>query len=186
VIALPADPVVSDSSILLAGLAPLALLLLLALVYDARRRCVPNLLAYGGAAFALLLHTLLPDGLGFATRAPGALGAGTALAGLLTGVATFLPLYLMRVAGPGDVKLVGMIGAFLGPADAVGVVLLTFLFGALLTIAVPVAASRIARFAHDARGSRTARADTDIDPPERVSYVMAIALATTGWLLLRS
>lgn len=183
---LAADPVVDGSVVLFAGLGPLALLLALALLADARGRCVPNVLVYGGAALGILLHALLPEGLGFATRTPGALGAMTAVAGFVTGVVTFLPLYLMRATGPGDVRLVGMVGAFLGPADTVGVVLLTFLFGALLTIAVPMTAGVFARVAHDGRFSRTADGDSEVEPATCVSYVMAITLATAGWLLLKA
>jgi Flp pilus assembly protein protease CpaA len=179
-----ADAASIAPGVLLAGLGSLALLLAVALYWDARYRSVPNVIVYGGAALAIAFHTLLPEGLGFATREPGGLGAIGAIAGLVTGVATFLPLYLMRATGPGDVKLLGMVGAFLGPVDTVGVVLLTFLFGALLTIAVPATAGVLARLAHDGRLQRGA-AEPQQDPAPRVSYVMAITLATGGWLLLK-
>ena len=165
-----------------AGLGSLALLLVVALVSDARSRSVPNVIVYGGTMLGILLHALLPEGLGFATREPGALGAVAAIAGFITGVAAFLPLYLMRATGPGDVKLVGMVGAFLGPVDTVGVVLLTFLLGALLTIAIPATAGVLTHLAHS---GRTSDSESEIDATPRVSYVMAIALATAGWLLLK-
>ena len=170
---------------LLAGLGPLVLLLGLAMAYDMRGRCIPKVIVYGGATFAILLHAQLPEGLGFVTRTPGGIGAVAALAGFVTGVAMFLPLYLMRATGPGDVKLLGMVGAFLGPAVTVGVVLLTFLFGALLTIAIPATAGMLARLAHNVRGGRGASGDSEIAPAPNASYVMAITLATAGWLLLK-
>jgi len=179
-----AEPVLEGSAILAAGLGSLTLFLALALLHDARSRCVPNALVLGGAALGILLHALLPEGLGFTTRDPGGLGAVIALAGVVTGIVTFLPLYLMRATGTGDVKLIGMVGAFLGPADTVGVVLLTFLFGALLSIAVPATAGVLARLAHDVR-LRGGEGESGIEAAPRASYVMAIALATGGWLLLK-
>lgn len=183
---LAAEVVLFHPGVLLVSLGSLALLLSLALVCDTRSRSVPNTIVYGGAVLGVLLHALLPEGLGFASREPGGLGAVAAIAGFVTGIATFLPLYLMRATGPGDVKLVGMVGAFLGPADTVGVVLLTFLLGALLTIAVPATVGVLARLAHAGRLPRAADAEPrQIAPAPRVSYVMAITLATGGWLLLK-
>lgn len=94
-------------------------------------------------------------------------------------------------AGLGSLALlhalpVGMVGAFLGPADTVGVVLLTFLFGALLTIAVPATAGLLARLAHNVRLEGSEGGDSKMaSAPPRVSYVMAIGLATAGWLLFK-
>lgn len=52
--------------------------------------------------------------------------------------------------------------------------LLAFLFGALLTIAVPATVGMLARLGREGH-----------DPAPRVSYVTAITLATVSWLLLR-
>ncbi len=55
--------------------------------------------------------------------------------GLLAGFFLLLPLYLLRGMAAGDVKLMAMVGAFLGPQAALHVALLTYLFGAPLALA---------------------------------------------------
>lgn len=55
--------------------------------------------------------------------------------GLFTAFGLFIPLYLFRTMGAGDVKLVAMVGAFLGPASALGAVLTILLSGGILAIA---------------------------------------------------
>ena len=81
-------------------------LLLIAAVSDYRTRRIPNELVLAGAAAGLLGNTL------FSTLPLD--GFVTALQGLATGLAAFLPLYLLRLMGAGDVKLMAMVGAFLG------------------------------------------------------------------------
>jgi len=54
---------------------------------------------------------------------------------MATGFFLFLPLYLLRGMAAGDVKLMAMVGAFLGPQAALHVALLTYLFGAPLALA---------------------------------------------------
>ena len=47
-----------------------------------------------------------------------------------------LPLYLLRAMGAGDVKLMAMVGVFVGPLGALSVALLTFVAGGVLALAV--------------------------------------------------
>ena len=47
-----------------------------------------------------------------------------------------LPLYLLRMMGAGDVKLMAMVGAFVGPNDIFGVFLSTLIVGGLLALVV--------------------------------------------------
>lgn len=122
-----------------AVLALLGLLLACAVWSDARRRRIPNRLVLAGAVLGLACNGLLPEGAGFAAALPGGLGFGQALAGLGAGLALMLPLYLLRAMGAGDVKLMAMTGAFLGPQAMPGVLLATFIAGGVLILAVVLA-----------------------------------------------
>ena len=112
----------------------LAALLSGAVWNDIRHYRIPNRLVLAGVAMGLLLNSFLPEGNGFADAMPGALGIAIALAGMGLGLGLLLPLYLLRAMGAGDVKLMAMIGAFLGPQAIVGVVLLTFAIGGALSV----------------------------------------------------
>jgi prepilin peptidase CpaA len=123
---------------LLAGviLCILSVLLLSAVWSDVKSRRIPNRLVFCGAALGLILNAVLPEGNGFVSNLPGAIGLQQALYGLGLGLGIMLPLYGMRAMGAGDVKLMAMVGAFLGPIAVVATILLTFIAGGLLTIAV--------------------------------------------------
>jgi prepilin peptidase CpaA len=45
-----------------------------------------------------------------------------------------LPLYLLRATGAGDVKLMAMVGAFIGPTAVLSAVLYTLIAGGLLSL----------------------------------------------------
>ncbi|MBZ9539055.1 A24 family peptidase [Modicisalibacter tunisiensis] len=91
------------SSLILA--APLALLLVSAVMWDLRKRRIPNLLIMAGAVVGILLQGLLA----------GHDGALAAIEGLGIGLIVLLPGYLAGFTGAGDVKLMAAIGTFLGP-----------------------------------------------------------------------
>lgn len=103
-----------------------ALLALLACIEDVRTRRIPNWLTFGGAAVALGTYLVLdgPSGLAFS-------GAGWAV-----GCAAFLPFFLLRGLGAGDVKLLAALGSWLGPANVVWVALYGALAGGVLAIVV--------------------------------------------------
>jgi prepilin peptidase CpaA len=84
----------------------LFVLLVIAAVSDVRRQRIPNWLTLGGLAF----------GLGYSVFVPfwGQHGALWALAGGGVGFAVLFPLWLLRLTGAGDVKLMAMAGALLG------------------------------------------------------------------------
>jgi prepilin peptidase CpaA len=115
-----------------AATAVLATLLLAAVAVDVRSRRVPNKLVLTGIALAACGHAL--------TLAQGAAPlAGVAwwspLAGLAAGGAALMPLYVLRACGAGDVKLMAMVGAFVGPGTALTAVVYTLAAGGLLSLA---------------------------------------------------
>lgn len=97
-----------------------------AAVTDLALRKIPNILIVSGLVLALILHLW--------TGPPWALLTHW-LAGMLTGFFLLLPLYLLRGMAAGDVKLVAMVGCFLGPSAIVQVAILTYLLGAPLALA---------------------------------------------------
>ncbi|WP_168798735.1 prepilin peptidase [Herbaspirillum sp. ST 5-3] len=114
--------------------ATLCALLIAATWSDIKRYRIPNTLVYGGAVLGLLFNCFLPEGNGFASALPGALGLRMALYGLGLGLAIMLPLYALHIVGAGDAKLITMIGAFLGPHAIVYVIAFMMLTGGLLAI----------------------------------------------------
>ncbi|MEY4268087.1 MAG: hypothetical protein RIS90_2622 [Pseudomonadota bacterium] len=109
-------------------------LLLLAGVIDYRTHRIPNLLVLCGLAFGLVYN-------GFNPPVPGATPFwGLAGAGL--GLLALLPLYALGIMGAGDVKLMAMVGAFVGPAPLLHVLLYTLMSGGLLALALVLARGR--------------------------------------------
>jgi prepilin peptidase CpaA len=109
----------------------LAVVLLAAVVFDLRWRRIPNKLVLSGMVLALSLHVLA---LGQGTRPLAGESVWSALAGLAMGLALMLPPYLMRAMGAGDVKLMAMVGAFVGAPTVVTAVIYTLLAGGLLSL----------------------------------------------------
>ena len=126
-----------DGSGSLAVWGALGLFLALAVRSDLRSRHVPNGLVAAGLVVALAIPLAqaldAADGpswrLVAATVAPWA--AGLVLGGLL-----LLPGYALGGMAAGDVKLMAMAGAFLGPGLAAAAVLYTCLVGGALALAV--------------------------------------------------
>ena len=88
-------------------LIPIALLsgfLLVAVCIDHRSHRIPN----------WLTGTMLLVGISTQTLTAGFQGLGSALAGLLVGLAVFLLPYIQRSMAAGDVKLMAAVGAFIG------------------------------------------------------------------------
>lgn len=115
----------------------LFVLLAVASVSDWRSYRIPNWLTFGGAAFALLYHTA-------AARTPWA-GLSLALGGMAIGLAIMLPAYVVRVMGAGDVKLMAMVGAFLGFSATLHAALCVFIVGGIAAIGFALRARRFAQ-----------------------------------------
>ena len=86
----------------------LLLLLAAAAIIDYRTFKIPNWLTGSGILFALFYNGMVPPVMHAGwTWAP---------AGMLLGFGAMLPMYALRIMGAGDVKLMAMVGAFLGVA----------------------------------------------------------------------
>ena len=128
------------------ALAPLVLLLLAVTQQDIRGYRIPNKLVLVGVVLGVALNALLPSGWGFNSAIPGGLGWLEALKGFGVGLVVLLPMYWLRAMGAGDVKLMAMVGAFLGPGDLLGVVLATFIAGGVIAIVMVVWSRKLASF----------------------------------------
>jgi prepilin peptidase CpaA len=100
-----------------------------ACVTDVRTRRIPNALTFGAAALGLAFHGV----------AGGFAGLWTAALGWLVGVALFLPFFLLRGMGGGDVKLLAALGAWLGPAGALWLAIYSQVMGGLMAVVFALA-----------------------------------------------
>jgi prepilin peptidase CpaA len=91
---------------------------------DWRSRRIPNWLTVCGLLLGITVNSL--------TR--GWLGAKDSLLGAGLGLLLLLPFVLMRSLGAGDWKLVGALGAFLGPSHLVTVLFATVLVAGLMAL----------------------------------------------------
>jgi prepilin peptidase CpaA len=99
---------------------------LVAAAWDLATRRIPNELTFGAALAGLCVHAYVA----------GWSGAGLSLAGWLVGVAFFFPFFALGGMGAGDVKLLGAIGAWLGPAETVWVALFSGMAGGVMAVFV--------------------------------------------------
>ena len=105
----------------------LAALLLAAAGFDLAHRRIPNWLTFSGLLLGLFWHAVTGGG-------PGLVFAleGLGVAGL-----TVL-LWMAKALGAGDVKLLGVVGVWMGPVFLLWTLLGTIFAGALLALAVVV------------------------------------------------
>jgi prepilin peptidase CpaA len=178
----------------LLALMILIVLLLLVTREDIRSHRIPNKLVLVGVVLGLGLNGLLPGGLGFNSEVPGGIGWLVAFKGLLLGIVVLLPMYLLRAMGAGDVKLMGMVGAFLGTGDLVGVVIATLIAGGLMALAVALWSRQLVNMLQNIKlmlfggllKMNSGQLPTMNDLPVSVAklpYAVAITAGTLGYLI---
>jgi prepilin peptidase CpaA len=165
----------------------LMLLLAGAAVSDYRFHRIPNWLVLSGALFGLIYNTALPPSPHANILFP--------LAGLGLGLLLFLPFYLVRAMGAGDVKLLAMVGAFLGPGDTFYAALASMVVGGVLSILFVLVRGTARRLLYNlgslfqlgllsvAGGSKpNLRIGADVSAG-KLPYGVAIAIGTIGYLI---
>ena len=110
---------------------------LVACATDLRSRRIPNVLTFGAAAAGILFHAAAPAGD----------GVTVAMLGWVIGVAAFFIPFALGGLGGGDVKLLGALGAWLGPMATVWVVLYTGVAGGVMAIVVSIASGYLRKAA---------------------------------------
>lgn len=73
-------------------------------------------------------------GIGYQAGAQGMEGIWICLTGSILPIALLFILFLFRMLGPGDIKLFSVIGGFVGPVVISKCIVLSFVFGAFLSI----------------------------------------------------
>lgn len=164
----------------------MAILVLIAAGTDIRNRTIPNPLTLLGLGCGLVLNTSLN----------GWTGLKLSLFGIGVGLLLFLPLFLLRGMGGGDVKLMAAVGSFAGVTDTIVIFVLTAIFGGVLALLLllwkgglgralrntAVILSELVRFRapHEANPELTIEHERSVKLP----YAVAIALGTLTFLLL--
>jgi prepilin peptidase CpaA len=118
----PAEEIICDMSSALSVL--LIAVVVIAAIYDLRFRRIPNWLNLSGVILGLVLNTFFFARAGFIGAV---LGIGCALI-------VYVPLYLIRGMGAGDVKLMAAVGAIAGPWNWFGIFIATALMGGVVSI----------------------------------------------------
>jgi prepilin peptidase CpaA len=107
-------------------------LLLTACVTDIRSQRIPNRLIFPAVVAAMVYR--------FGAEGPAGLLPG--VEGLMLGVAFLLPFYIAGGMGAGDVKLMGAVGALLGPKGIFTAFLCSAIAGGVYALVLLVARSR--------------------------------------------
>ncbi len=104
----------------------LATALLIAAIDDLRFRRIPNWLTYSTIMIAVIYHSIRNGFEGFLFSAEG----------IGVGIAVLIIPYLMEGMGAGDAKLMGAVGALLGPKGAFIAFLFTAIVGGIYALAL--------------------------------------------------
>ena len=94
--------------------------------YDLRTRKIPNWLNLSGLILGFGLNALVLHGR----------GVTVALLGFGLSLLIYVPLYLVRGMGAGDVKLMAAVGSIAGPQNWLGIFLVTALLGGVIALAL--------------------------------------------------
>ncbi|HKT99381.1 MAG TPA: prepilin peptidase [Paraburkholderia sp.] len=100
---------------------------------DLTARRVPNLLIASGLVASLAVQLWLSGPIA---------GFMHWIEGVLTGFALLFPVYLLGGTAAGDVKLLMLVGAWIGPDATLSVALMTFLFGGCWVLALVLVRGR--------------------------------------------
>jgi prepilin peptidase CpaA len=169
------------------GSAALLTLLVLAAISDASTFRIPNALTVSGMMLGLAVTTLM---------APAAsTGFLRSACGLAAAFACLVPLHALRVIGGGDVKLMAMVGAFLGLPDILPALLFVFAAGGVAALAAAASRRRMRRLLGNvgaivrsaAIGAVTGApaAPAGLVSAGRLPFAIPIAAGTAAFLLYR-
>lgn len=167
-----------------------------AAISDLKTRKIANKLIVAGLVCALVFQGAWPRGDdGLFSPAGGAIGLPAGLGGIAVGFAVMFPLYALRVMGAGDVKLMMLVGAFLGPLQTFGVIMLTFVAGGVLAIVMALWQRSLRQLIFNLRfmlttsavraaGGTSPRFEPLQQTAGRMPYAVAIAAGTLIQLIL--
>ena len=157
---------------LLAGLT-------IASVTDVRSRRIPNKLVVALGLLGMVYSVLL---------LPPTEGVSRALVSCAIGFALWIPFYVLRMLGAGDVKLFAAASCWLAPSQVLGAALLSALAGGVLSVIGLVLAHGVGlttfRIAHAVRDPRLLATPLAVPVGRKTlpyGLAMAIGLAIAAW-----
>jgi prepilin peptidase CpaA len=160
--------------------AVLGVVLISASTTDVLSHRIPNALLAPALAIAVLTGV----------AATGLTGLLAVTSGLIVGMLMLFPLYVAGGTSAGDVKLLGVAGAFLGPTGALFAGLFTFIAGAALGLAwialqrvLPLVQCRLAESSIPLIADKATGAASNGGKPRSFAYAPAIMLGsmTAAW-----
>ncbi|HEY1263589.1 MAG TPA: A24 family peptidase [Terriglobales bacterium] len=141
---------------------------------DWRSRRIPNWLTVPGMALGIALNSW----------AGGWQGCKASLLGAALGLALLLPLVLLRGLGAGDWKLVGALGAFLGPGRLLTVLAIAIVVNAVMALAMIIWKGRLlqtlrnlGRIVAAMFRFRSPGEQVSLDDPQAVKVPFGVAVA---------
>ena len=111
-----------DDPLKAAVLLPLILVVTACAITDISTHRIPNIVIFPALALAFLINSSLA----------GFFGLFESVLGLVFGMAVLFPLYFVGGTSAGDVKLLGVVGAYLGGSAAITAGIATLVFGGVL------------------------------------------------------
>jgi prepilin peptidase CpaA len=123
-------------------------------------------------------------------------GFATASMGLLLGLLLLIPLWILRILGAGDVKLMAMVGAFIGPWATLHATFYVVVTGGIAALLVATSKGALGRLAWNLRymvallftpAGGAWRPGTSAAMPSvgRLPYGICICIGSTAYLVVR-
>jgi prepilin peptidase CpaA len=166
------DPLGSSMMLLLLAMVTLCA------VTDVWRHRIPNIILWPALTLAFIASSLIAG-------LPGVLDCAI---GLLFGLAVLFPFYFVGGTSAGDVKLLGVVGAFLGTNGAVIAGVATVIFGGVIgllfivwRVIKPTLVTQLTQLAHEAGAAEPTMTGTMTRNSSRsaeIPYAPAIACGT--------
>lgn len=144
-----------------------------AAIWDVRTNRLPNWMTVPAAALGFVFHMISGALQGSSVLDGGWHGLLHALLGFAAGFFPLLLVWLVGAAGAGDVKLLGAVGAWLGPR----LTLYTYVLSMVVALLVSVAVLLVRVWRSPGTSGASNKSDW-----RRVPYGVPVALAT--WLVL--
>ena len=161
-----------------------AVVAIIAAVTDWRWRRIPNWVTVPGLLLGIAVNTI----------AQGWPGARESLLGAGLGLLVLFPFVLIRALGAGDWKLVGAIGAFVGPGSLISVLVTALLVAGAMALVLVVYKGRfkqmlsnIWKIVFSMLTGHPGTAEVSLDNPEslKIPFGVAVAVAVVVFVGMR-
>ena len=180
----PIALITSESFLPVLNNSLLLILLVASTWFDIKSRRIPNWLVLVGITASFGTQVLS----GFGSVSTWGLG-------LLVGFGLFIPLYVFRAMGAGDVKLMAVVGSFIGPNAAISAVFMTLIAGGVLALGVSLWCGALRSVYFNVRfvlldaffailHGGTVRVSTPLNSAGHLPYAVAIAAGTLIHLIM--